>query len=47
MRDKEEHTLTQPWSKRMTKGGSKEEFVFKLAMCYGGFERYVECVKVE
>jgi hypothetical protein len=47
MKVPEEHTITKAWSKRVGKGESKEEFMMKLATCYRGFERYVECVRME
>jgi hypothetical protein len=46
-KEPEEHTITKAWSKRVGKGASKEEFMMKLATCYKGFERYVECVRME
>jgi len=45
MRGQAEHTVVKVWPNRMSKGGSKEEFMIRLATCYAGFERYVECVR--
>jgi hypothetical protein len=34
MRTVQEHKVTRAWPKRMTRGGSKEEFTLRLAKCY-------------
>jgi len=47
MREANEHCVTKAWPKRMTPDGSREEFMRRLALCYGGHERYVECVRLE
>ncbi|KAF2822328.1 hypothetical protein CC86DRAFT_409945 [Ophiobolus disseminans] len=39
MRDANEHSVTKAWPKRMTPGGSKEEFMMRLATCYSGRAR--------
>jgi hypothetical protein len=46
-REPHEHTITSPWPNRMTIGGTKDEFVAKLAKCFVGHQRYVECVRME
>jgi hypothetical protein len=41
-----EHSIIYARLNRMTPGGTKAEFEVKLAKCYAGWARYVECVKM-
>jgi hypothetical protein len=43
-REPYEHSIISAWPNRMTPGGTKAEFEVKLAKCYAGWARYVECV---
>jgi hypothetical protein len=45
-REPYEHSIISAWLNRMTPGGTKAEFEVKLAKCYAGWARYVECVKM-
>ena len=47
MREAQEHSITRAWPKRMTPGGTGAEFITRLAKCCTGYERYVECVRLE
>ena len=47
MRRLREHVLTKLWPKGPAPDASKEEFMKMLGAWMTGFERFVECVRME
>jgi hypothetical protein len=45
-REPYEHSIISAWPNRMTPRGTKAELEVKLAKCYAGWARYVECVRM-